>query len=386
MARGVCLLTNPPKRVGFCMANPQKIPQANIAADMTALVAATKDGLRVCNRIIMQRLESEIPLIPELASHLIAAGGKRMRPMLVLAGFGLAQNARAGANASVSAGAEGKHRGKTGGSVEEAAKLAAAVEFIHSATLLHDDVIDESDMRRNNKTASAIWGNEVSVLVGDFLFARAFELMVEVGNAAVLGRVAATACRITEGEIAQLLMVGKVDASMADYLKVIRAKTAELFAVACASGGLLAGGSEAVVAGLNTYGMELGMAFQIADDALDYGRGEEAMGKQAGDDFREGKITLPVLLAWQRGSVAERRVWQKWPGGDGKVGGKAGDDKQAAFAKALDIIAQHDVIAECIAAAENHAEAAIAALGDLADSPMRQALAAAALFAVHRNR
>lgn len=363
------------------MANPQPKLETNLA-DMTALVAATKTGLRVCNRIIMQRLASEIPLIPELASHLIAAGGKRMRPMLVLAGFAIARSEHENAGA----------RSEKQAGVEEAAKLAAAVEFIHSATLLHDDVIDESDMRRNNKTASAIWGNEVSVLVGDFLFARAFELMVEVGNAAVLGRVAATACRITEGEIAQLLMVGKVDASMAEYLKVIRAKTAELFAAACASGGLLAGGSEAVVAGLDTYGMELGMAFQIADDALDYASSEGAMGKQAGDDFREGKITLPVLLAWQKGGAREKAFWQKWLGGEaGEAESKAagGDGKQqksAAFAEAVDIIAQHGVIAECIATAEGHATAAVAALNDLADSPMREALASAAMFAVHRRR
>ena len=343
---------------------PAPAPQADMAADMSPLVEATATGIAACNRIIMQRMQSDIPLIPELAGHLIAAGGKRMRPMLVLAG-------------SQAAAING-----TEAATAKAIKLAAAIEFIHTATLLHDDVIDESDMRRNHKTASAIWGNEASVLVGDFLFARAFELLVEAGNAEVLQRVANAAARITEGEIAQMLMAGKPDAGMADYWRVVQAKTAELFAAATECGSLVAAAKPSLAKALRDYGMALGMAFQIADDALDYVSDSEVIGKTPGDDFREGKITMPVLLAWQRGDGKERAFWQQWLGGDSQQKEKR---RAGALAAAQMILSRHNVIADCLAEADRYASQAVACLADLPQSPIRQALTAAALFAARRS-
>ena len=356
------------------MANPLVKPAATPlgahadTADMTPLVAATATGIAACNRIILDRMQSDIPLIPQLAGHLIAAGGKRMRPMLVLAGQAAAQD-----TASKQAD-------------QHAAKLAAAIEFIHTATLLHDDVIDESDMRRNHKTASAIWGNAASVLVGDFLFARAFALLVEVGNSGVLQLVAAAAARITEGEIAQMLMVGKPEASMEAYLRVIQSKTAELFAAAAESGALVGGADKDLATALRDYGMALGMAFQIADDALDYVSDSGVMGKTAGDDFREGKITMPVLLAYQRGDGKQRQFWRQWLGEKaGKAKGET-EDARTAFAEAQGLLTQHGIIDACLAEAEKYASGAIACLDGVPDSPIRTALTAAARFVAGRDR
>ena len=322
------------------------------------LIAATHGAMGDCNAIILARTESEIDLIPALAGHLIAGGGKRMRPMLTLAGALLAG----------------------GGQMQNAAKLAAAVEFIHTATLLHDDVIDASELRRGNKTASAIWGNEASVLVGDFLFARAFELMVETGKIAVLGRLAKAAARITEGEISQMLLVGNPAASVEDYTRIITAKTAELFAAAATSGVMVAGGSDALAAAMERYGMALGVAFQIADDALDYAATSDAIGKEIGDDFREGKITLPVILAWQDGDAEEREFWQKCLGGE--IGG--GD-----LDKALDLIKKHNTITRALDEARKHAEKAAAIIEKAEIAPEAQeistALIEAARFAAMRG-
>ena len=325
---------------------------------LDALIAATHGAMGDCNAIILARTQSEIDLIPALAGHLIAGGGKRMRPMLTLAGALLAG----------------------GGQMQNAAKLAAAVEFIHTATLLHDDVIDASELRRGNKTASAIWGNEASVLVGDFLFARAFELMVETGKIAVLGRLAKAAARITEGEISQMLLAGNPAASVEDYTRIITAKTAELFAAAATSGVMVAGGSDALAAAMERYGMALGVAFQIADDALDYAATSAAIGKEIGDDFREGKITLPVILAWQDGDAIEREFWQKCLGGD--IGG--GD-----LDKALDLIKKHNTITRALDEARKHAEKAAAIIENAEIAPEAQkistALIEAARFAAMRG-
>ena len=328
------------------------------------LIAATHGAMGDCNAIILARTQSEIDLIPALAGHLIAGGGKRMRPMLTLAGALLA-----GADINSDA-----------GQMQNAAKLAAAVEFIHTATLLHDDVIDASELRRGNKTASAIWGNEASVLVGDFLFARAFELMVETGKIAVLGRLAKAAARITEGEISQMLLAGNPAASVEDYTRIITAKTAELFAAAATSGVMVAGGDDALAEAMEDYGMALGVAFQIADDALDYAATSDAIGKEIGDDFREGKITLPVILAWQDGDAEEREFWQKCLGGD--IGG--GD-----LDKALDLIKKHNTIARALDEARKHAEKAAAIIENAEIAPEAQeistALIEAARFAAMRG-
>ena len=305
-------------------------------------------------------MDSKVPLVPQLAGHLIASGGKRMRPMMTIAGAMLGSDDEAARAPTV--------------------KLATAVEFIHSATLLHDDVIDESKLRRGQDTANALWGNDASVLVGDFLFARAFELMVEAGDMAVLGRLAAAAARITEGEILQMTITGQPDTPLADYLDVIGGKTAVLFAAAAAAGIEVTGAPADRVEALHSYGMALGMAFQIMDDALDYSASAAQMGKNAGDDFIDQKITLPVILAWQDASGDERGFWQRTLG--------EADFRDGDLAAAQAILARHDAVNRSIAAAHDHAVKAGAALAPFMDddrtAPLARALADAALFAAHR--
>lgn len=327
-----------------------------MAASLDPIIALTRDGMAEVNSIIVDRMQSEIELIPQLAGHLVASGGKRIRPMLTLAAaMMVAEDSPVQANA---------------------AKLAASVEFIHTATLLHDDVIDESHMRRGQQTANAIWGNEASVLVGDFLFARAFELMVETGNIHVLGRLSSASARITEGEIQQLMIAGKPDTDINDYLSVIIGKTAELFAAAADTGGMIAGGGEALTTALKDYGMALGIAFQITDDALDYDADESRLGKNVGDDFAEGKTTLPVMMAYHDGDDAEKAFWQRTLG-DGDIGP---DD----LAHAQALIGSHDTITRSLAEARRHAEAAEQCLAPFPASPARDALMEAARFAAAR--
>lgn len=305
------------------------------------------------NAIIVDRMQSEIELIPTLAGHLVASGGKRVRPMLTLAGAMMA-----------------------GGKTDMAAKLAASVEFIHTATLLHDDVIDESGLRRGKATANAIWGNEASVLVGDFLFARAFELMVETGNISVLGKLAAAAARITEGEISQMLIAGKPDTVVEDYLSVIIGKTAELFAAAAETGAMVAGGDARLSGMMREYGMELGIAFQIADDALDYQADQSTLGKTVGDDFAEGKTTLPVMIAFAEGTSEERNFWQRTLG-EGQI--EDGD-----LAEAQHLLMRHDAIGRTLEKARHHAGRAADQLAELPGSEIRDALMEAAGFAASR--
>lgn len=312
------------------------------------LVLVEKDMERV-NATIIERMQSDVPLIPQLAGHLVAAGGKRMRPMMSIAGAMMAT-------------ATPDERGP-------AILLATAVEFIHSATLLHDDVIDESNLRRGRDTANALWGNDAAVLVGDFLFARAFELMVEADNISVLGRLAAASAKITEGEVRQMTITGNPDTPVDDYLDVIAGKTAVLFAAAAGAGAEVSGGSPDKVAAMYDYGLQLGMAFQIMDDALDYSADAAAMGKNAGDDFADQKITLPTIIAWQDGDDDERAFWQRTLG-------------EARFAKddlatAQAMLAKHDAIDRSILRASGFAEAACAAVAPFADDPATADLAAA---------
>jgi len=309
--------------------------------------------MRDVNAIIVDRMQSEIELIPTLAGHLVASGGKRMRPMLTLAGAMMAD-----------------------GQTDLAAKLAAAVEFIHTATLLHDDVIDASDLRRGKATANAIWGNEASVLVGDFLFARAFELMVETGNIEVLGKLAAASARITEGEISQMLIAGKPDTAVENYLTVIIGKTAELFAAAAETGAMVAGGDTGLAGIMRQYGMELGIAFQIADDALDYQADQSALGKTVGDDFAEGKTTLPVMIAYGDGTAEEKEFWQRTIG--------KGQIEDGDLAEAQHLLMRHDAIGRALTHARTHAESAARKLETLPGSDIRDALIEAASFAASR--
>lgn len=328
---------------------------------LAPLLGLVENDMARVNATIIERMHSDVPLIPQLAGHLVAAGGKRMRPMMSIAGAMMAT-------------ASPDERGP-------AILLATAVEFIHSATLLHDDVIDESNLRRGRDTANALWGNDAAVLVGDFLFARAFELMVEADNISVLGRLAAASSQITEGEVRQMTITGRPDTPVDDYLDVIAGKTAVLFAAAAAAGAEVSGGSPDKVAAMHDYGLQLGMAFQIMDDALDYSADAAAIGKNAGDDFVDQKITLPTIIAWQDGDADERAFWQRTLG---EANFAEGD-----LATAQAMLAKHDAIDRSILRARGFAEAACVAITSFADDPATADLAAAlcdaARFAAMRS-
>jgi octaprenyl-diphosphate synthase len=317
---------------------------------LMALVAA--DMNRV-NAVILERMQSEVPLIPELAGHLIAGGGKRMRPMLTLACAALL----------------GYHgtRHHT---------LAATVEFIHTATLLHDDVVDGSGMRRGKRTANLIWGNPASVLVGDFLFSRSFELMVEDGSLRVLKILSGASAIIAEGEVAQLTAQRRIETDEERYLHIIDAKTAALFAAACRIAAVVAERSEADEAALDAYGRYLGIAFQLVDDAIDYASSAETMGKDTGDDFRDGKVTLPVILAYARGDGEDRRFWKE------AIEGHRNRDADLAHARTL--FERTGAIADTLARARHYGARAIDALGRFPDGRAKTALIEAAEFAVSR--
>ncbi len=245
------------------------------------MVALTAADMNAVNAVILERMQSKVALIPELAGHLIAGGGKRMRPMLTLASAALFDYPGT------------RHH-----------KLAAAVEFIHTATLLHDDVVDGSGLRRGRRTANVIWGNPPSVLVGDFLFSRAFELMVEDGSLKVLKILSTASAVIAEGEVDQLTAQRRIETQEDHYLEIIAAKTAALFAAACRIAPVVAEAGEDAEEALEAYGRNLGIAFQLVDDAIDYSSDSTTMGKGVGDDFRDGKMTLPVILAYARGTMA----------------------------------------------------------------------------------
>jgi octaprenyl-diphosphate synthase len=305
------------------------------------------------NQLIVARLDSPISLIPQLAGHLVAAGGKRVRPMLTLIAAQLC--------------------GYRGG---RHVPLAAAVEFIHTATLLHDDVVDESDLRRGLATANAIWGNKPSVLVGDFLFSRAFQLMVDDGSLEVLAILANASAVIAEGEVAQLMTTNDAETTEARYLEVITAKTATLFAAAAQIGGVVAERSPAEIESLRRYGENLGIAFQLIDDVLDYSAREIVLGKSIGDDFRDGKITLPVVLAFQRGDPEERRFWRRTL--------EQGEQREGDLAHAIALLERHAALAESFTRAAEFSEQARRDLDRFPPVPARQAMLDLADFCVER--
>ena len=318
------------------------------------LMALVAEGMNSVNAVILDRMQSRIPLIPALAGHLIAGGGKRMRPMLTLAGAALVGY---------------------GGSRHY--KLAASVEFIHTATLLHDDVVDGSDMRRGKQTANIVYGNPATVLVGDFLFSRSFELMVEDGSIKVLRILSNAAAVITEGEVDQLVAQRQIETSEERYLSIINGKTAALFAAACRIAAVVAERPEADEDALDAYGRNLGIAFQLADDAIDYDSDAAEMGKEAGDDFREGKMTLPVILAYARGSEAEREFWRQAIAGD--------RNSDADLAHAIGLIRQHDAVQATRERARHYANRAIDAIAAFSGGAAKAAMAEAAEFAVARR-
>jgi octaprenyl-diphosphate synthase len=259
---------------------------------LSVLVSLVEADLEACNHVIVSQMDSPVALIPQLAAHIVAAGGKRLRPLLTLASARLCGYPdQAGCARHVD--------------------LAACVEFIHTATLLHDDVVDESQLRRGLASANAVFGNKASVLVGDFLFARAFQLMVDDGSLQVLAILSKAAATIAEGEVLQLVTQNDLATTEARYLEVVQGKTAALFAAACQVGAVVADRPQTDGAALAEYGMKLGIAFQLVDDALDYVSDEATLGKTIGDDFREGKITLPVLLAFNAGDEVEKAFWRR---------------------------------------------------------------------------
>jgi len=315
-----------------------------------ALVSADMNGV---NSVILERMQSKVALIPELAGHLIAGGGKRMRPMLTLA------------SASLLGYPGTRHH-----------KLAAAVEFIHTATLLHDDVVDGSGMRRGKRTANLIWGNSASVLVGDFLFSRAFELMVEDGSLKVLRVLSHASAVIAEGEVNQLTAQRQVDTGEEHYLEIISAKTAALFAAACRVAPIVAEASEDAEFALECYGRNLGIAFQLTDDVIDYASDEATMGKDSGDDFRDGKVTLPVILAYARGSDSERDFWRSAIAGD-----RVSDDD---LAHAVRLLKASGALDDTVERARHYGRRAIDALANFPASKAKAALTEAVEFAIAR--
>ncbi len=322
-----------------------------------ALTALVRHDLEACNRLIVERMHSPVALIPQLAAHIVAAGGKRLRPMLTLAAARLCGYPPAG------------HRHVA---------LAACVEFIHTATLLHDDVVDESALRRGQASANALFGNKASVLVGDFLFARAFKLMVEDGSLSVLAILSDAAATIAEGEVLQLVTQNDTATTEAQYLQVIEGKTAALFAAATRVGAVVAGRPAAEEQALDAYGRNLGIAFQLVDDALDYAAEQERLGKTVGDDFREGKITLPVLLAYARGSEAEREFWRRTL--------EEREQRAEDLGEAQALIRRHGALADTLTRARDYGEAALAALRLFPDGAERRALAGIVAFCIDRAR
>jgi octaprenyl-diphosphate synthase len=323
------------------------------------LVRLAEADMKGVNALITERMQSDVPIIPALAEHLIAAGGKRLRPLLTVAAARLARTSGDGADN------------------DHCLKLAAAVEFIHTATLLHDDVVDGSQLRRGKVAAHLIWGAAQSVLVGDFLFARAFELMVETNSMKALEILARASRVIAEGEVLQLMRSHDLNLSQAVYLEIIQAKTAELFAAASEAGAVSAGVDAAKTDALKAYGLNLGLAFQLVDDALDYGGATETLGKNAGDDFREGKATLPLLLAIARSGPREAEFWER------AIGRR--EQTEADFRRARELIVGSGALDATLDLAADYADKAKAALAIFPANDWREALEDLADFAVSRR-
>ncbi|MCC6984480.1 MAG: polyprenyl synthetase family protein [Bauldia sp.] len=311
-------------------------------------------GMQRVNELILARAGSDVALIPEVATHLISSGGKRIRPMLTIAAADMCG-----------------YRG------EGHVRLAASVEFMHTATLLHDDVVDESEMRRGKSAARVLWGNSASVLVGDFLLGQAFRMMVEVGSLEALDILSRAAAIIAEGEVMQLTAAKNLATTEDEYLAVIRAKTASLFSAAVEVGPVIAGASKAERAAFRSYGVNLGLAFQLIDDALDYGGNPDRLGKDLGGDLREGKITLPLLLAYRRGPDADRAFWERAVEGRG--------DREEDFAHALHLMRAQRAIEDTVERARHFGAVARDALAPLHDSAHKTALLEVIDFCIARS-
>ena len=325
-------------------------PPINPVERLAALVGG---DLNAVDAVIHDRMGSEAALIPQLSAHLVDSGGKRLRPLITLT--------------------TARHYGYSG---REHLKLAAAVEFIHTATLLHDDVVDGSGMRRGRPAANTLWGNKPSILVGDFLFSRAFQLMVETGSTRLLGILANASAVIAEGEVMQLRSSKNLSISEGDYLKVITAKTAELFAAAAEAGALVAGAGDDHAQAMRAYGHNLGIAFQLVDDALDYSGRQAVMGKSVGDDFRECKVTLPIVLSLSIASEDERRFWRKTI--------EVGAQEEGDLSRAIEFLERGGALAATVERARRYARDARDALSIAPDGEIKDALSEIADFVVER--
>lgn len=329
------------------------LDEAAAEAGIGKLWSLVRADMERVNQTILSRTGSKVTMIPEVANHLIQSGGKRLRPMMTLAAAGLCHYVGEG------------H-----------VKLAASVEFMHTATLLHDDVVDQSDMRRGKLAARMLWGNEASVLVGDFLLGQAFRMMVEVGSLPCLSVLADAAAVIAEGEVMQISAAKDTTTTEDDYVAVIRAKTAALFAAACEVGPILAGRPKSEMAACRAYGTNLGIAFQLIDDALDYGGSSSALGKNVGDDFREGKITLPVVLSFRRGSNTERAFWTRTL--------EKGEIRDGDLETAIAMMRRYRAIEDTIERARHYGAMARDALELFPASDHKQALLEVVEFCVRR--
>ncbi len=325
----------------------------SLQPSIQSLVDLVSGNMEQVNQIILSKAGSNVDLIPEIAKHLISSGGKRLRPMLTLACADMF-------------GYEGTGH----------VTLAASVEFMHTATLLHDDVVDESDMRRGKLAARKLWGNQASVLVGDYLLGQAFKMMVDVGSLEALRILSEASAIIAEGEVMQLGAAKNITTSEAEYLKVVEAKTAALFAAAAEVGPVVAGESAEMKKAARAYGMQLGLAFQLVDDALDYGGSSVDLGKDVGDDFREGKITLPVVFAIQRGTDEDRVFWKRCLETDG-----IGDGD---LEHAIELMAKYDAISDTVVRARTFGDNALKALDNLPAGAHQDALAEAVAFCISR--
>ncbi len=322
-------------------------------ASIAPLVEVTAAGMEKVNQTVVARTSSDVALIPQVARYLIDSGGKRLRPMLTIAAAGAC-----------------------GYSGEAHIQLAASVEFMHTATLFHDDVVDESNARRGKRTARLVWGNQESVLVGDFLLGQAFRMMVDVGSLAALDVLSNAAVTIAEGEVLQLGTARNMETTEDEYLQVIRAKTAALFSAAAEVGPIIAGADRTVCATFRSYGTNLGIAFQLIDDALDYGGTARNLGKDVGDDFREGKVTLPVVLAYRRGSDADRAFWNRT-----LVAGQTGS---AELEEAVAVLERTGALADTVERARHYGSMALDALAPLPESRFKDALLEVVAFCIGR--
>jgi octaprenyl-diphosphate synthase len=335
------------------MAEAVRSTQATRLPPVDHLTALLSGDMAATDRVIHDRLGSAVSLIPDLARHLIDSGGKRLRPLLTLAAARLCD-----------------YPG------EAHVKLAAAVEFIHTATLLHDDVVDASAMRRGKLAANMVWGNKPTILVGDYLFSRAFQLMVETGSLGVLDILSGASAIIAEGEVMQLKSANNLGTTQEDYMRVVTAKTATLFSSATEAGAVLANAPLATASRLHDYGHNLGIAFQLIDDALDYSGHAKQMGKAVGDDFREAKVTLPVILAYARADDEGRMFWERTI--------QTGPQHEVDLARAIAYVEQTGGIADTRALAERYVDAACVSLETFSKSEIRETLIDVARSSVGR--